>query len=140
MSKPSESGQCRVLFLCVENSCRSQMAEAFARLHGGGQVLAESAGSRPAGRVNERAAAFMNEIGYDLATHRSKSVAELPDVEYDVAITMGCGDACPMVRARRREDWAIPDPKELPEEQFRQVREQIEAKVRELLAGLKPAD
>ena len=64
----------RVLFVCVENSNRSQMAEAFARIHGGGQVEALSAGSRPSGRVNPRAIEFMREVGYDLATHTSKSL------------------------------------------------------------------
>src|SRR5438270_5252172 len=99
----------RVLFVWVENSNRSQMAEAFARLHGAGRVEAYSAGSRPSGRVNPRAVEFMREAGYDLGPQRSKALADLPDVEFDVAVTMGCGDACPLVRARRHEDWAIPD-------------------------------
>jgi protein-tyrosine-phosphatase len=124
----------RVLFVCVENSNRSQMAEAFAHLHGAGQVEAHSAGSRPSGRVNPRAVQFMAERGYDLTTHRSKGLNEIPDLEYDAAITMGCGDECPQVRAARREDWGIPDPKELPPEQFRAVRDLIEAKVKALLA------
>ncbi len=126
----------RVLFVCVENSNRSQMAEAFARLHGGGRVEAHSAGSRPSGRVNPRAIAFMTERGYDLGTHRSKGLSDLPDAEYDAAVTMGCGDACPTVRARRREDWAIPDPKDLPAEEFRAVIGLIEAKVKALLESL----
>jgi arsenate reductase (thioredoxin) len=127
----------RVLFVCVENSNRSQMAEAFARLHGGGRVEAYSAGSRPSGRVNPRAAEFMREVGCDLTTHQSKSLADIPEVEYDVAVTMGCGDECPLVRARRREDWGIPDPKELPAAEFRKVRDLIERKVKALLAGLR---
>jgi arsenate reductase (thioredoxin) len=126
----------RILFVCVENSNRSQMAEAFARLHGGGRVEAYSAGSRPSGRVNPRAVEFMAERGYDLARHRSKGLTEIPDVEYDAAVTMGCGDECPLVRTRRREDWGIPDPKEMPPEQFREVRDLIEKKVKELLASL----
>src|SRR5713226_6230187 len=109
----------RILFVCVENSNRSQMAEAFARLHGAGRVEAYSAGSRPSGRVNSRAVEFMREKGYDLTGHQSKSLKDIPDVEYEVAVTMGCGDACPLVRARRREDWSIPDPKELPAGEFR---------------------
>jgi protein-tyrosine-phosphatase len=121
----------RVLFVCVENSNRSQMAEAFARIHGG--VEAYSAGSRPSGRVNPRAIEYMKEVGYDLTTHTSKA---LPDGEFDVVVGMGCGDACPMVKAKRREEWNIPDPKEMPPEQYRAVRDQIEAKVKELLAGL----
>src|SRR5262245_35302304 len=126
----------RVLFVCVENSNRSQMAEAFARLHGAGRVEAYSAGSRPSGKVNPRAVEFMREVGYDLSTHGSKPLAEVPDEEFDVAVTMGCGDGCPLVRARAREDWGIPDPKELPPDEFRAVRDLIEQRVRELLGRL----
>jgi protein-tyrosine-phosphatase len=125
-----------VLFVCVENSNRSQMAEAFARMHGGGRVEALSAGSRPSGRVNPRAVEFMEEVGYDLTTHTSKSLDEFDGREIDAAVTMGCGDACPLVRARLREDWDIPDPKDLPPEQYREVRDLIERKVKELIAAL----
>jgi protein-tyrosine-phosphatase len=104
----------RVLFACVENSNRGQMAEAFAPMHGGDSVEAYSSGSKPSGRVNARAIEFMKERGYDLATHTSKSLDDIPQGEYDAAITMHCGDNCPMVRAKLREDWGIPDPKELP--------------------------
>jgi protein-tyrosine-phosphatase len=124
----------RVVFVCVENSNRSQMAEAFARIVGG--VEAYSAGSRPSGKVNPKAIAAMKELGYDLATHQSKSLAELPEIEFDAAVTMGCGDACPTLRARRRFDWQIPDPKELPPAEFAKVRDLIGQKVRELLAEL----
>jgi arsenate reductase (thioredoxin) len=123
----------RVLFVCIENSNRSQMAEAFARMHGGAEVEAYSSGSKPSGRVNPRAIEFMKEKGYDLSTHTSKPLTKIPGEEFDAAVTMGCGDACPMVRAKLREDWAIPDPKELPPEQFREVRDLIECKVREQL-------
>jgi arsenate reductase len=125
-----------VLFVCIENSNRSQMAEAFARIHGAGQVEAYSAGSRPSGRVNPRAVEFMREVGYDLTTHTSKPLDDFNGREIDVAVTMGCGDACPLVRARRREDWSIPDPKEMPPEQYREVRDLIERKIKELLAEL----
>jgi protein-tyrosine-phosphatase len=126
----------RILFVCVENSNRSQMAEAFARIHGGTGVEAYSAGSRPSGIINPKAIAAMRELGYDLSRHASKSLSEIPDVEYDFVATMGCGDACPMIRARRREDWSIPDPKNMSPEEFRQVRDLIESKVRQLLAEL----
>jgi protein-tyrosine-phosphatase len=126
----------RVIFVCVENSNRSQMAEAFARLHGGGRVEAYSAGSRPSGRVNPEAVKSMQELGYDLAQHRSKSLADLATVDFDVAVTMGCGDECPFIRAKERQDWSIPDPKNLPPEQFRAVRDMIEEKVKGLLAAL----
>jgi protein-tyrosine-phosphatase len=125
-----------VLFLCTANSARSQMAEAFARIHGGGKVEAQSAGSRPSGKVNPRAVQFMKELGYDLSRHDSKSLEQFNGTEIDVAVTMGCGDACPLVRAGRREEWNIPDPKELPDDEFRSVRDLIEQKVKELLASL----
>jgi len=130
----------RVLFVCVENSNRSQMAEAFGRMHGGGDVEVHSSGSRPSGNVSPRAVEFMREIGYDLTTHRSKPLTEIPQVEYDAAITMGCGDECPAVRAKVREDWGIPDPKELAAEQFREVRDLIERRVKELIVRLRRDD
>lgn len=123
----------RLLFVCIENSNRSQMAEAFARLLGGAQVEVYSAGSKPSGRVNPRAIESMREIGYDLSTHRSKSLTELPPGEYDAVVSMGCGDACPFVPAKRREEWRIPDPKEMEPEDLRGVRDMIRDKVRELL-------
>ena len=126
----------RVLFVCVENSCRSQIAEAFARMHGTGAVEPYSAGSNPSGQVNLKAIASMHELGYDLSRHVSKSLSEIPAVEYDVAVTMGCGDACPNVRAKQREDWNIPDPKALPADEFRKVGDLIEQKVKTLLAKL----
>ncbi len=126
----------RVLFVCVENSNRSQMAEAFARRHGADRVEAYSAGSKPSGRVNPRAVEFMREKGYDLSRHTSKSLGDVPAIEYDAVVTMGCGDACPLVPAKRREDWQIPDPKALPPAQFRAVRDLIEEKVKALLEAL----
>lgn len=125
-----------VLFVCVENSNRSQMAEAFARIHGDDEVEAASAGSRPSGRVNPRAIEFMREVGYDLTTHTSKSLDQFNGQEVEVAVTMGCGDECPLVKAKRREEWQIPDPKEMPPEQYREIRDLIERKVKELLASL----
>jgi protein-tyrosine-phosphatase len=126
----------RVVFVCVENSNRSQMAEAFARIHGAGRVEAFSAGSRPSGKVNPKALEAMQELGYDLTPHHSKSLQDLAGIEFDVAVTMGCGDECPFIQAKRREEWAIPDPKTLPPHEFRHVRDLIERKVKELLAAL----
>ncbi|RJQ23077.1 MAG: arsenate reductase ArsC [Nitrospiraceae bacterium] len=126
----------KVLFVCIENSCRSQIAEAFARIHGSGVVEPYSSGSRPSGIVNPKAIASMKEVGYDLSVHRSKSLSEIPDIEYDCVITMGCGDACPFVRAKRREDWGIPDPKDMDEKEFREVREMIEEQVKALVHSL----
>lgn len=126
----------RLLFVCVENSNRSQMAEAFARWLGGDHVAAYSAGSRPSGRVNPKAIAAMAELGYDLSSHRSKGLDELPSVEFDAAITMGCGDSCPQIPAKLREDWQLPDPRDLPPEEFNQVRDAIREKVVDLLQRL----
>jgi protein-tyrosine-phosphatase len=124
----------RVVFVCVENSNRSQMAEAFARMLGG--VEAFSAGSKPSGKVNPKAIEAMKELGYDLTAHNSKSLDDLSSKPFDVAVTMGCGDQCPNLKAKRREDWSIPDPKEMPLEKFREVRDLIREKVRSLLAEL----
>lgn len=126
----------RLLFVCVENSNRSQMAEAFARMVGGDSVEAYSAGSRPSGIVNPKAIAAMAELGYDLSIHQSKSLNDLPDVDFDFVATMGCGDACPAVRAHHREDWSIPDPKHLPPTEFREVRDLIRRQVEGALAQI----
>lgn len=126
----------KVLFVCVENSNRSQMAQAFACMHGAGKVEAYSAGSRPSGRINPKAIDAMRELGYDLATHASKGLVDFNGQEVDVAVTMGCGDECPLVLAKQRVDWKIPDPRDMSPEQFREVRDLIESKVRELLATL----
>jgi arsenate reductase (thioredoxin) len=112
------------------------MAEAFARIHGGRKVEPYSAGSRPSGKVNPKAVEAMKELGYDLTQHRSKSLEELAQIDFDAAVTMGCGDACPFLRAGRREDWNIPDPKHMTPEEFRVVRNTIEMKVKTLLAGM----
>lgn len=126
----------RVLFVCVENSNRSQMAEGFARWHGGGAVEAYSAGSRPSGRVNPKAIAAMAERGVDISTHASKGLEAVGSLAFDAVVTMGCGDACPFVRARIREDWALPDPRDLDADGVRAVRDEIERRVKELLARL----
>lgn len=125
----------RILFVCVENANRSQMAEAFARLLGGDAIEALSAGSQPSGQLNPKAVRFMAELGYDLGRHRSKSLDEV-DGEFDAVITMGCGDRCPWIPAGRREDWALPDPKHLDDDGYRAVRDEIGARVRRLLAEL----
>ena len=126
----------RLLFVCIENSNRSQMAEAFAKIHGAGKVEGHSSGSKPSGTVNPRAVQFMAELGYDLTTHESKSLDSFNGTDVAVAVTMGCGDYCPLVKTARRVDWNIPDPKNLPDEEFREVRDLIEAKVKELIASL----
>lgn len=129
----------KVLFVCVENSCRSQMAEALARMYGPDVVDACSSGSRPSGVVNEKAIAAMQDIGYDLASHASKSLDDIPQVEYDYAITMGCGDECPNVRAKARSDWQIPDPKHMEMPQFIEVRNTIRDQVIKLVEEIRSA-
>ena len=123
----------RVLFVCVENSNRSQMAEAFAHIHGSDRVDAYSAGSKPSGRINPKAIAAMEEKGYDLTRHGSKSLTDVPQGPYEYVVTMGCGDACPWIPAAHREDWALPDPKGMEPAQFNEVRDDIERRVVALL-------
>jgi protein-tyrosine-phosphatase len=112
------------------------MAEAFARKFGGDVVEAYSAGSQPCGHVRPKVAAAMTEVGCDLRAHRSKPIAEIASLEFDVAVDMGCGDLTGKVHACRYESWDIPVPKDLPPEQFRAVRDQIEDRVKRLLVEL----
>lgn len=128
----------KILFVCTENSNRSQMAEAFARMHGEGLVEAHSAGSHPSGTVNPRAIDAMAEVGYDLSTHHSKSLDEIPQNPYDVVVTMGCGDDCPLVPATRREDWDLPDPRDMRRQEFREVRDRIEKLTKRLIEEVGP--
>jgi len=131
------TGPARVLFVCLANSCRSQMAEAFAKHLGQGKVEAWSAGSRPAGFIHPRTFEFMRERGLDLSGQRSKGLDELPQgIVWDWIVTMGCGDACPNLPARRRLDWDLQDPVGLSDAEFRRVRDRIEENVRRLLAEL----
>lgn len=126
----------RILFVCVENSNRSQMAEGFARVHGGARVEACSAGSRPSGAINPRAIEMMAERGIDLRAQRCKSLQDIDAEPFDAVVTMGCGDACPWIPATRRADWALPDPKNLGDEEYRRVRDEIERRVIALLREL----
>ncbi len=126
----------RLLFVCIENSNRSQMAEAFARIHGDRNMEAWSAGSRPSGRVSPQAVAAMADLGYDLTTHRSTALDAIPEGEWDAVVTMGCGDACPFVPARRREDWDLPDPRDLEPQAYLEVRDEIGRRVSRLIEEL----
>ena len=130
----SSEGAKKLLFVCVENSNRSQMSQAFAIIHGGKNVEAYSAGSKPSGIVNPKAIAAMKELGYDLSTHDSKSLEEVKAfAPFDAVVTMGCGDACPWMPAKKFIDWEIPDPKHMEPAAFNEVRDFIEGKVKELL-------
>jgi arsenate reductase (thioredoxin) len=127
----------KILFVCIENSNRSQMSQAFAIMHGGDKVEAFSAGSKPSGTINPKAVAAMKELGYDLTKHHSKSLEEAKiHAPYDVVVTMGCGDACPWMPAKKFVDWQIPDPRNMNENDFRKVRDGIEEKVKALLEEL----
>ena len=126
----------KVVFLCTENSNRSQMAEAFARMWGEGSIEAFSAGSEPSGKVNPKAIRAMAEKGYDLARHGSKSVEDLRGQSFDAVISMGCGDKCPWLPGKLREDWGLPDPRDMEAEAFAQVRDEIERRVKDLVDRL----
>lgn len=127
----------KILFVCVENSNRSQMSQAFAKIHGGKMIEAYSAGSNPSGKINPKAIAAMQELGYDLTTQHSKSLDEVKQfAPFDVVVTMGCGDACPWMPAKKFIDWDIPDPKDMNKEEFNKVRSLIETKVKSLIASL----
>ena len=124
----------KLLFVCIENSNRSQMSQAFAKILGGDNVEAYSAGSKPSGIVNPKAIAAMQELGYDLSKHDSKSLDEVKAfAPFDAVVTMGCGDACPWMPAKKFIDWQIPDPKNMEPKEFNEVRDLIADKVRELL-------
>jgi arsenate reductase (thioredoxin) len=124
----------KLLFVCVENSNRSQMSQAFAKIIGGDGVEAFSAGSKPSGKINPKAIAAMNELGYDLSDHASKSLDEVRShAPFDVVVTMGCGDACPWMPSKIFVDWQIPDPRNMEPAEFREVRDLIKEKVSSLL-------
>jgi len=122
-----ESGMDRLVLL-------TQTAAPFFQRRGD-EVEALSAGSKPSGQINPKAVRFMSELGYDLTRHASKSLDDIGG-EFDAVITMGCGDDCPWVPARRREDWGLPDPKHMDDEGYRAVRDDISARVKALLASL----
>ena len=123
----------KLLFVCIENSNRSQMAQAFAKIHGQGVIEAYSAGSKPSGKINPKAIEAMEEVGYDLSLHQSKSLDNLSQAEFDCVVSIGCGENCPYVITKKRIDWNIPDPKNMDKTEFRKVRDLIEQKVKELI-------
>ena len=127
----------KLLFVCVENSNRSQMSQAFAKMLAGENVEAYSAGSNPSGIVNPKAIAAMKELGYDLSKHESKSLKDLEQfAPFDAVVTMGCGDACPWMPAKKFIDWEIPDPKNMEPSEFNEIRDLIRNKVKDLLSSI----
>jgi arsenate reductase len=130
----------KVLFVCVENARRSQMAEAFLNKLANGEAVAVSAGDRPASKVDEKAVEVMKEIGIDITKQRPKALTIKMVEEADVVITMGCGaDVCPVV-PKRVEEWRIEDPAGKPIAKFREVRNEIRKRVEKLVATLKKTD
>ncbi len=126
-------GKKKILFVCIENARRSQMAQGFAEAFGQGNVEVYSAGSRPSSAVDPLVIEVMKEKGIDLSAKRSKGLNDLPSIEMDFLVTMGCEETCPAVLSKKIIEWDIPDPKEKPIEVFRSVRDTIESKVRSLL-------
>jgi protein-tyrosine-phosphatase len=129
----------QVLFVCVHNAGRSQMAAALLDHHAKGRVQVRSAGSDPAETLNPAVVAAMAEVGIDLSRELPRPLTDQAVRAADVVVTMGCGDACPIHPARRYEDWLLQDPAGQPVEIVRGIRDQIDARVRRLLAQLLPA-
>ena len=137
MTSNDVSSKPRLLFVCVENAGRSQMAEALARSFLGGRAEIYSAGSRQGERINPSAIAVLQERHLSVAADaHPKGLTDVPQTAYDYVVTMGCGDACPHIPARHRLDWAIPDPKGQSIEFFREVRDTIARQVRGLVDDL----
>jgi arsenate reductase (thioredoxin) len=125
-----------VLFVCVHNAGRSQMAAALLDHHGEGRVTVRSAGSAPADRLNPDVLTAMAELGFDLTRERPKPLSGEAVETADVVVTMGCGDACPVYPGKRYEDWALDDPAQADLDGVRRIRDEIDGRVRRLLAEL----
>jgi arsenate reductase (thioredoxin) len=133
------SGPPDVLFVCVHNAGRSQMAAALLHRHARGRVTIRSAGSAPADSINPAVLAAMAELGLDLSREFPKPLTVDAVEAADVVITMGCGDACPIYPGKRYLDWELDDPAGKPVEEVRPIRDEIDRRVRALLAELVPA-
>ena len=133
---PASAENPEVLFVCVHNAGRSQMAAALTASLSGGRVAVRSAGSEPASAVNPRVVQVMAELGLDLSGEFPKPLTEGAVRAADVVITMGCGDACPFYPGKRYLDWQLDDPAKLDIDGVRRVRDEIAALVRGLLAEL----
>jgi arsenate reductase (thioredoxin) len=129
----------QVLFVCVHNAGRSQMAAALLDHHAKGRVRVRSAGSAPADRINPAVTAAMDEIGIDLSQALPRPLTDEVVRAADVVVTMGCGDACPVYPGKRYEDWELQDPAGQPVEVVRRIRDDLDARVRRLLAELVPS-
>ena len=123
----------KVLFACVENSCRSQIAEALAKNISPSKVDFYSAGSKPSGIINPTATKLLNSQEVYLTDHKSQNISEFVNVKIDYLILMGCGDQCPNLVANEIVEWDIPDPKDMEEPEFLNVIEKIRGKVQKLI-------
>ncbi|HVS68371.1 MAG TPA: arsenate reductase ArsC [Mycobacteriales bacterium] len=130
----------QVLFVCVHNAGRSQMAAALLAKHAEGRIDVLSAGSAPAESLNPAVVEVMREVGIDIATERPKLLTTEAVEASDVVITMGCGDACPLFPGKRYLDWTLDDPAGLPPERVRPIRDEIERRVRALVVELAGAE
>jgi arsenate reductase len=128
-----------VLFVCVHNAGRSQMAAALLDHHAGGRLLVRSAGSTPASEINPAVIAAMEELGIDLSRQFPKPLTTEAVEGADVVVTMGCGDACPVFPGKRYLDWELADPAGKTVEEVRAIRDEIDRRVRALLDELVPA-
>ena len=126
----------QVLFVCVHNAGRSQMAAALTEMHGQGMIDVRSAGSEPADQVNPMAVATMAELGIDIATRSPKILSTDAVRESDVVITMGCGDACPVFPGKRYLDWELDDPAGQDLDTVRRIRDDINRRVLDLVQTL----
>ncbi|MFY9472300.1 MAG: arsenate reductase ArsC [Tepidanaerobacteraceae bacterium] len=126
----------KVAFVCVHNSCRSQMAEGWAKKLGSDVLEAYSAGTENYPEVNPLAVQVMEEAGMDISNHYPKLLSDIP-AEIDILITMGCNVECPYVPCRHREDWGIVDPSYGPIEDYRKTRDIIKEKVEDLIQRVK---
>ena len=125
-----------VLFVCVHNAGRSQMAAGWLTALAGEKVGVRSAGSEPANQINPMAVQAMNEVGIDIAGEQPKILTVDSVEQADIVITMGCGDTCPIFPGKRYEDWDLTDPAGQPIEVVRQVRDEIHGRVEKLIAEL----
>jgi arsenate reductase len=123
----------KILFVCVENARRSQMAQGFAEVFGQGSVEVHSAGSRPSAQIDPLVIEVMKEKGIDLSSRHPKGLNDLPPVEMDYLVTMGCEETCPVAPARKIIEWEVADPKGKPIDEIRRIRDMLEAKVKMLL-------
>ncbi len=135
-SKSGKQQKMKIAFVCTENARRSQMAQGFAEALGQGKLEVYSAGSNPSSQIDSLVIEVMEEKGIDLSGKRPKSLNELPPVEMDYLVTMGCEETCPAVLAKKIVEWEIPDPKGKSIELYREIRDIIEHKVKALLEDI----